>query len=159
MTSAMGTDRTLSTVESEHRVWDAFAHSSALLLGIAVAVGVGSPFGWIALLFPLGPLITAGLMSAVGAGTPRAFRSLLAFTLGSSALVGGGWLVIWLGGIVSPLAFIFPLALLAFVVGLLNFVLIVISRTVRAIKGQTFDYPWIPDRLARLVGLPERWME
>ncbi|MFK7920150.1 MAG: hypothetical protein AB8G14_18910 [Ilumatobacter sp.] len=159
MTSAMETDRTMSTVESQHRIWDAFVHSSSLILAIAVAVGVGSPYGWIALLFPLGPLFAAALMRAVGAGTPRAMRSLLAFTIGSSILVGGGWTTIWLGDIIEPLAFVFPLALLAFIVGLLNYVMIVVSRTLRALKGQTFDYPWIPDRLARLVGLPDRWME
>lgn len=159
MTSSMDTDRNISTVESEHRVWDAAVHSSSLILAVAVAIGVGSPYGWIALLFPVGPLFAAALMRAVGAGPPRAFRSLLAFTIGSSGLVGGGWTIIWFGDIVEPLAFVFPLALLAFVVGLLNFVMIVLSRTLRALKGQTFDYPWIPDRLARLVGLPERWME
>lgn len=159
MIDAVTTEYITDTTPQSSRTWDIVAHSSSLVVAIVAAVVIGQPIGWIAFLFPLGPLLVAALMRVVGAGAPRAIRSLLAFTIGSSILVGGGWLLTQAPNVISPLVFVFPLALLAFVIGLLNFVMITVSRTVRAAKGQTFDYPWIPDRLARVVGLPSPWME
>ena len=159
MIEAVTTEHTTDAAPRSSRSWDIVAHSSSLVVAIVAAVAVGQPIGWIAFLFPLGPLVVAGVMSVVSAGTPRGFRSLLAFTIGSSILVGGGWILTQAPSVIAPLVFVFPLALLAFVVGLLNFVMITVSRTVRAVRGQTFDYPWIPDRLARAVGLPSPWME
>jgi len=159
MTNAVTAKTIRNTAASSSRPWDVVAHSSSLVVAAGAAIAIGQPIGWIAFLFPLGPVLVAALMRLVGAGTPRAIRSLIAFTIGSSLLVGGGWILTQAPSVISPLVFVFPLALLAFIVGLLNFVMITISRTVRAAKGQTFDYPWIPDRLARLVGLPTSWME
>lgn len=159
MMDAVDIDRRTDTSSTVSRGWDVAAHASALVVGATTAVAVGGPVGWIAWLFPLGPLFVIGLMRVAGRGTPRAFRSLLAFTVGASVIIGGAWLVMRLGTVIRPLAFIFPLALIIFFLGLLNFSMVVISRSIRAARGQLFDYPWIPDRLARRFGLPDRWME
>lgn len=150
--------------------WDAVAHSASLVVMVIISVIIvvlrdasseesGIPLGLIAFAMPLGPLAVAGVMRATGYDAPRGFRSLMAFTLGSAVLIGVSWLGMQAGQLFSPLAYFFPVALLAFALGVLNYLLVVCSRTIRAFTGDAFDYPWIPDRVARLVGLPDKWME
>lgn len=159
MTSPMTTNAKSSSLQPTSRGWDVAAHVAPLVVAIVAAVAVGKPLGWIAFLFPLGPIVVGLVMRAVGRDLPRGFRSAVAFSIGSGLLIGLGWLGTQAGGWFSPLALLFPFALLVFTVGLLNWLLIVVSRTVRAAKFEAFDYPWIPNRLARLVGLPPRWSE
>lgn len=140
------------------RTWDAVAHSSSLIVAVIASVAVGKPLGWIAFLLPLGPLLVVGAMRLTGR-EPRGWRSLVAFTIAVGLLIGVSWLGTQAGEFFSPLAYVFPLALLAFTLGVVNYVLVVVSRTIRAIKFDAFDYPWVPDRLARLVGLPPQWVE
>ena len=150
--------------------WDAAAHCASLVLVVLASVAIialrdpdsdarGVPLGLIAFFTPLAPLAVAGVMRLTGRGAPRGMRSLVAFTLGSGVLIGVSWLGMQAGQVFTPLAYFFPVALLAFVLGLLNYVLVVCSRTIRALTGDAFDYPWIPNRLAKLVGLPDKWVE
>jgi len=141
------------------RVWNAVAHISPLLLGLNVAVVAGKAYGWIGLLLPLGPLLVAALMRASGNGIPRGLRSLLGFTIVSGSVMAICLLSIQLGHRWALLAYAFPLALLVFTLMIINFVLVVVSRSIRAWKGQQFDYPWVFSPVARLVGLPPIWEE
>ncbi len=158
--SSTVTNRSTSTnLRPTNRAWDTAAHVAPLVVALLAAVAVGKPLGWIAFLFPVGPVLVALAMRAVGRELPRGFRSAVAFAIGSGLLVGLGWLGTQAGNWISPMAFLFPIALLAFIIGLVNWLMIVLSRTVRAIKFDAFDYPWIPDRLARMVGLRTGWSE
>lgn len=159
MISAMSSEQTVTNARSTSRGLDVAMHASSLVLAVIVSIVVGKPLGWIAFLFPLGPLLVAGVARVLGAGVPRGLRSLVAFDIVAGVLVGGGWLAMFGAKNFSLLVYVFPISLLAFGIGLLNYVMVTISRTIRAVKAQTFDYPWIPDRLARVVGLPPRWME
>ena len=159
MSSAVTKSATAAKRRPTTRGWDAATHIAPLVVAVLAAVAVGKPLGWIAFLFPVGPVVVAIVMRAAGRDLPRGFRSAVAFALGSGLLVGLGWLGTQAGNWISPMAFLFPVALLIFIVGLVNWLMIVLSRTVRAIKYDAFDYPWIPDRLARAVGLPMGWSE
>lgn len=153
------TNDPMPTADPVGRAYDAVTHASPLLLAIAVAVLVGGPVGWIAFLLPLGPLVLTGVSRLTLGHPPRAWRSLVAFTTVAAVVIGGGWVVTRLGTIWDPLSLLFPLGLLAFVAGLVNFVLVVIGRIPRALRGRPFDYPWIPDPVARVVGLDDGWQE
>lgn len=159
MTSAVSRPTSSSDLRPTTRGWDAATHVAPLVVAVVATAVVGRPLGWIAFLFPVGPMLVALVMRAAGGTLPRGFRSAVAFAIGSGLLIGVGWLGTQAGDWFSPLAFVFPLALLAFVVGLVNWLMIVVSRTIRAVTFDAFDYPWIPDRLATLVGLPPRWSE
>jgi len=141
------------------RVWNVVAHISPLLLGLNIAVIAGKAYGWIGLLLPLGPLLVAGAMRITGNGTPRGLRSLLGFTIVSGGVMALCLLAIQLGHRWALLAYAFPLALLLFTLMIINFVLVTVSRSIRAWKGQQFDYPWVFSPIARLVGLPPIWEE
>ncbi|MEL6893102.1 MAG: hypothetical protein AAFP84_16030, partial [Actinomycetota bacterium] len=141
------------------RLVDMAAHSSPLVVATVVAIAVGQPIGWIAFLFPVGPLVVTGIAAGIRDAAPRGARSLVAFTFVAAIVVGGGWLLTGVGDLWAPLALLFPFGLLAFIAGLVNFVLVITSRVGRAWRGWAFDYPWIPDRVARLVGLPDGWEE
>lgn len=140
-------------VEGSSRTVDVVAHLSPLLVAIVAAAVVGQPIGWIAFLVPLGPLLVAGALRVAGRPRPRGVRSLLAFSALSGLLIGGGWALTEAKDLWPPFAIVFPLGLLAFVAGLVNFVMIVLSRTWRAGRGLIFDYPWIPSAVAERVGL------
>jgi len=141
------------------RVWTVLAHISPLLLGLNIAVIAGKAYGWIGLLLPLGPLVIAGCMRVTGNGVPRGLRSLLGFTIVAGVVMAFCLLTVQLGHRWALLAYAFPLALLAFTLMIINFVLINISRAIRAWKGEQFDYPWVFSPVARLVGLPPIWEE
>lgn len=159
MTTPINHAGTTSNLTDAGRVWNAVAHLSPLLLGVNVAVVAGKAYGWIGLLLPLGPLLIAGLMRATGNGVPRGLRSLLGFTMVSGSAMAFCLLTIQLGHRWAILAYAFPLALLVFTMMIINFVLITVSRGIRAWKGQQFDYPWVFSPVARLVGLPPIWEE
>lgn len=159
MINAVTRNTTAPGLRATTRAWDTAAHVAPLVVAAIATVVIGRPLGWIAFLFPLGPVLVALVMRAAGRTLPRGFRSAVAFAIGSGLLIGLGWLGTQAGDWFAPLGYAFPIALLAFVVGLVNWFLIVVSRTIRAVRFEAFDYPWIPDRLARLVGLPPRWSE
>lgn len=141
------------------RGYDVVAHASPLIVAIAAALIVGRPDGWIAFLLPIGPLFVSGIARLAQGRPPRAWRSLLAFATVSAVVIGGGWAITHLGQVWAPLSLLFPLGLLAFIAGLVNFVLVVLGRIPRAVRGRPFDYPWIPTPVARFVGLGEGWHE
>lgn len=145
-------------VDVARPVVDAAAHGASLVVGVLVAVLVGQPVGWIAFLLPLGPLVVIGVASLSGRA-PRASRSLMAFTLMSVVVIGGGWALTFAGELWGPLSLLYPLGVLAFIAGLVNWLMIVLSRVWRAVRRWPFDYPWIPRPLALLVGLPGDWEE
>ncbi|MEM1333735.1 MAG: hypothetical protein AAGG08_09780 [Actinomycetota bacterium] len=147
------------TVDVVGRGYDLVAHASPLVLAIAASLAVGQPVGWIAFLFPAGPIVVIAVSRGVRGEPPRAWRSLLAFSLVSAVVVGGGWTLTQASGWWPPLSLLYPLGLLAFIAGLVNVVLVVLGRMPRAVRGWPFDYPWIPARLARAVGLPDGWEE
>ncbi len=128
-------------------------HLSSLVLGLIAIAVVGKPLGWIGFLLPLGPLLTAAIARATGRPPAPTWRFALAFSLMCAALIGGGWLLLWAAEPVPALGLLFPLGLLAFFLGLVNFVLISISRSFRAWKAIPLDYPWIPGWLERPLGL------
>lgn len=128
-------------------------HLSALVLGVVVSVIVGRPLGWIGFLLPLGPLAAAGVAKALGRSPEPTWRLAFGFSLVCAVMIGGGWSLMQAGGAVPPLVLIFPFALLAFLVGLVNFVLVCVSRAVRARKSIPLDYPWVPRWLDRPLGL------
>lgn len=147
------------TATEPSRALDLATHLSPLAVAVIVALAIGTAYGWIAFLFPLGPLLALALTRLAGAASPRGIRSLLAFTIVAGTMIGFGWIGTQMGQWFSPLSFVFPFALLLFTVGLVNFVMVTVSRGVRAWKGLPFDYPWIPGRIAGLVGLGEVWEE
>ena len=142
-----------------NRAIDIATHLSPLLVAAVVGLALMKAYGWIAFLFPIGPLVAWGLTHMAGVPEPRGVRSSVAFSAASGFLVGVGWIGTQAGQWFSPLSLVFPFALLIFTIALVNFVMVVVSRLVRAWKRQPFDYPWIPDRLARVVGLPDLWEE
>lgn len=155
----MSNKRSTRTATEPNRTLDVATHLSPLVIAGVVALAIGTAYGWIAFLFPLGPLLSLGLTRVAGAVSPRGIRSLVAFTIVAGAMIGFGWIGTQAGQWFSPLSFVFPFALLLFTVGLVNFVMVTVSRSVRAWKGLPFDYPWIPNRVARIVGLGEVWEE
>lgn len=146
-------------VDPSNRIVDFVAHGSSIVVGVAVAAVVGQPVGWIGFVLPLGPVLVIAAAAAAGAAMPRGARSLLAFTIVSGVVIGGGWLLTHAGELWAPLSLLYPLGVLAFIAGLVNWLMLAASRTWRAWRRWPFDYPWIPDPLARLVGLPADWEE
>lgn len=134
------------------RGWDVAAHSSSLVVAVVLAVIAGRAYGWIAFALPLGPLLVAAAAKLTGRPVPRGLQSLLGFVAVSGLMIGLGWTFTQAGNWWPPLAYVFPLALLVFTLGLLNFLMVTISRTLRAWKGQQFDYPWVPTRFLQLAG-------
>lgn len=144
------------TIGRANRVVDAVTHGSSLLFVVVVSVAVGRPLGWIAFLLPVAPAAIVGTTRLLGRTPPRGRRSLLAFDLLCALMIGSGWMGTRAGTWWAPLAYLFPLALLAFTLGLVNYVLVTISRTYRAMRGHRFEYPWIPARLAVAFGIDEK---
>lgn len=128
-------------------------HLSSLAMAVIAVAAVGRPLGWIGFLLPLGPLLTAGLAIAAGRTPAPTWRLALAFSLMCALLIGGSWLLLRAAELVPALGLAFPIALLAFFLGLVNFVLISISRAIRAWKKIPLEYPWIPGWLDRPLGL------
>jgi len=128
-------------------------HLSALLLGLMAVAVIGQPIGWIGFLLPLGPLITTAAARAIGRRPAPTWRMALAFSLICAVLIGGSWSLLRGANDFLPLRFVFPLALLAFFLGLVNFVLVSVSRSLRAWKSIPLEYPWIPGWLDRPLGL------
>ena len=128
-------------------------HLSSLVLGLVAIAIVGRPLGWIGFLLPLGPLLSAGVAKAIGRAPAPSWRFALAFSLMCAVLIGGSWLLLWASKPIPALGLVFPLGLLAFFLGLVNFVLISISRSFRAWKAIPLEYPWIPSWLERPLGL------
>ena len=128
-------------------------HLAALVVGVVASVVVGQPLGWIGFLLPLGPLTAAAFARLAGRQPEPTWRLALAFSLVCAFLIGGGWLLMQAGGAVPPLVLVFPLALLAFLFGLANFVLVCVSRAVRAWRSLPLQYPWLPGWLDRPLGL------
>ena len=158
MTSTSPTT-SVRTASASHRAWDLAAHLSPIILAANVAVIAGRAYGWIAFLLPLGPLIVAAAMRITGQGVPRGLKSLVGFDIVSGLLIGVAWVLMASNEAWPLLTYIFPLALLAFTLGLANFTMITIGRAVRAWKGSTFDYPWIIKPIRRVVGLGDVWEE
>ncbi|MEM7272968.1 MAG: hypothetical protein AAF547_07825 [Actinomycetota bacterium] len=128
-------------------------HLSALLVGVATSVVVGRPFGWIGFLLPLGPLACVAVARLLGRSAEPTWRLAFGFSLVCALLIGGGWSLMQAGGSVAPLTLIFPFALLAFLLGLVNFVLVCVSRAIRAWRSVPLQYPWVPGWLDRPLGL------
>ena len=149
----------MTDTSTTSRVWDVLAHVSSVFFAANIAVIVGRAYGWIAFLLPLGPLIVTAAMRLATGDTPRGIRSLLGFTIVSGAAIGVGWVLIASNEAWPLLTYIFPLALLLFTLGLVNFIMITVSRAVRAWKGTPFDYPWIIRPVRRIVGLGDVWEE
>lgn len=126
---------------------------SPLVVAIVAVAVVGQPLGWIGFLLPLGPVACAVAALAVRRAPDPTWRLTLAFTVVCALLIGGSWILLRIAEIVPALGLAFPVALLAFFLGLVNFVLISISRTIRAWKALPLDYPWIPGWLDRPLGL------
>lgn len=131
----------------------AVPHLSALVVGIVASLIVGRPYGWIGFLLPLGPLTCAAAARALGRSPEPTWRLAFGFSLVCAVLIGGGWSLMQAGGAVPPLVLVFPFALLAFLVGLVNFVLVCVSRAIRARKSIPLNYPWVPRWLDRPLGL------
>lgn len=153
------TAASMSETTTNHRLWDVVAHLSPAIFAANIAVLVGRAYGWIAFLLPVGPLIVAAAMRLATGGAPRGLRSLLGFTIVSGAAIGIGWVLMASNEAYPLLTYVFPLALLLFTLGLVNFLMITVSRAVRAWKGTPFDYPWIIRPVRRIVGLGDVWDE
>lgn len=128
-------------------------HLSALVLGLVAVAIVGKPLGWIGFVLPAGPLLTTAAAKAVGRRPAPTWRVALAFSVVCAVLIGGSWSLLRGAEDFFPLRFLFPLALLAFLLGLANFVLVSVSRSFRAWKKIPLEYPWIPGWLDRPLGL------
>lgn len=131
----------------------ALPHVSALIVGFVASIIVGRPFGWIGFLLPLGPLVCVVAARVLGRTAEPTWRLAFGFSLVCATLIGGGWSLMEAGGVVPPLVLIFPFALLAFMVGVVNFVLVCVSRAIRARKSIPLNYPWVPSWLDRPLGL------
>lgn len=127
----------------------ALPHGTGLLLILIVAVIIGRPLGWIGLLAPVGPVVAAMALR------PRdtEWRWALAFGSVAAVLIVGGYALIRLPEIVGFTAMFFPLGLLLFLLGTVNYVAVALSRSLRAWRSQPLDYPWVPDALSRAIGL------
>ena len=150
---APGAEPRAEPLYAEGSVTASLPHLSPLVVSAVVAAAVGRPVGWIGFLLPLGPLAAAGAARAVGRTPVVTWRIVLAFSLVCAGLIGGSWLVLWAGSVLQPLRLLFPLALLAFLLGLVNFVLVAVTRAIRAVKAIPLQYPWIPHWLDRPLGL------
>lgn len=128
-------------------------HVLGLLLITAGAVAVGRPEGWLAVLAPVGPVVAAVLARLTGRWAPG-WRTAAAFGIVAAVLIAGGWTLMRLAGVHNLFLFLFPIALLGFLLGVVNYVIVSLSRGYRAMRGHPLDYPWIPDALAALLGLP-----
>lgn len=138
-------------VATAPRVWSSAAQIAGLVVVIAVSAVAGRPLGWIAALAPLGPLAVAGAARASGQPSPRGWRDALAFSLVAAVMIAGGWGVLRLPEWWGPAAFAVPVALFSLLLGVVNYLAVSLSRTLRAWRAQPLDYPWIPDALARIV--------
>lgn len=127
----------------------ALPHGAGLLLMLIAALIIGRPVGWIALLAPVGPLVAALVLR------PRhaEWRWALAFGSVAAVLIVGGYALIRLPEVVGFTAMFFPLGLLLFLLGAVNYVAVALSRSLRAWRTQPLDYPWIPDVFSQALGL------
>lgn len=130
-------------------------HATGLLICAAVSVVVGRPEGWIGVFAAIGPLLGASLARLFSGRTP-AWREAQAFALVIATMTAGGWSLLRLVEVSELFVFVWPIALLALLLGVVNFVLVSISRTYRAARNQPLDYPWIPPQLARILGIPNQ---
>lgn len=128
-------------------------HLSPLVVAVIAAIVVGRPLGWIGFLLPLGPIATAAGAKLARRNPVPTWRLPLGFSMVCAAIIGGSWGAMRLGESVEWLTLLFPLAVLAFFLGLVNFVLVSVSRSIRAWKSIPLEYPWIPGWLDRPLGL------
>lgn len=128
-------------------------HLSPLIPALIGVAAVGKPHGWIGFLLPIGPLLALAAAKALGRTPNPAWRLTLAFSLICALLIGGSWGLLRAAGELVALRLLFPFAVLAFFLGLVNFLLVTISRSLRAWKSQPLEYPWIPGWLDRPLGL------
>lgn len=135
------------------------AHLSPLAVAAIVSIIVGRPLGWVAFFAPLGPLLVVAAATLAKKPVEPTWRMALAFSIVCAFMIGGSWALMAASNQFPPIAVTFPLALLAFLLGLLNFVMVSISRTVRAWKSIPLDYPWIPNWLDRPLGLTQTLKE
>lgn len=134
-------------------------HLSPLLPALIGVAAVGRPHGWIGFLLPIGPLLALAVARMFGRTPNPAWRLTLAFSLVCALLIGGSWALLQAASEIVALRLLFPFALLAFFLGLVNFVLVAISRSLRAWKSQPLEYPWIPGWLDRPLGLTPKIKE
>lgn len=153
------TTTSMSDTTTLHRIWDVIAHLSTVIFAANLAVVIGQAYGWIAFLLPIGPLIVAAAMRLATGDVPRGLRSLIGFAIVSGGAIGIGWVFMASNEAYPLLTYVFPLALLLFTLGLVNFLMVTVSRAVRAWNGSTFDYPWIIKPVRRIVGLGDVWEE
>ncbi|MEM7338474.1 MAG: hypothetical protein AAF467_07505 [Actinomycetota bacterium] len=140
-------------IYSPGTIWAGLPHLSPLVVAVVVAIIAGGPLGWIGFLLPLGPLLAFVGPRLVGRHPSATWRLALAFSVVCAVLIGGSWTLMRVGQTLPPAAILFPLALLAFLLGLVNFVLVSISRAVRAWRSMPLHYPWIPGWLDGPLGL------
>ncbi len=141
-----------SPAPASGRPFRTLPHITGLFLIVVGALIVGRPVGWLGFAAALGPPIGA----AIGAVTNRdtgPWRESFAFGLVAATLIGGGWVLLQLPGLHSGFLLLWPVALLAFLLGSVNFVAVSLSRAWRATKHEPLDYPWIPRNLGRALGL------
>lgn len=128
-------------------------HVTGLILIAVAAVALGRPYGWLGFGAAIGPPIGAGLAAGLGRRQVVSWREAFAFGLVAAFLTGGGWVALELLPKVHGIfILLWPVALLGFMLGAVNFVAVSLSRGWRAARRQPLDYPWIPRPLARAVG-------
>ena len=130
--------------EPRERAANIAVHASPLVLFVILAVVVGRPAVWLGAFVFLAP----ALLWLTRAADEAHARPATVFAVVAGQLAASGWLLFRLPDLFRPFALLLPLALLLSLLGLVNLVLVSCSRTVRAWKGQTLDYPWIPARFA-----------
>lgn len=86
-------------------------HLTGLVLIVLAAIAVGRPEGWIAVLAPVGPVLSACCARVTGRWAPG-WRSALAFGIVAAVLIAGGWTIMRLAGVHNLFLFVFPIALL-----------------------------------------------
>ena len=151
MTTAPASGLVVGQTRTVDSVRAALPHLMGLVLIITAAIALGRPIGWIGVFAAVGPLVGAAIAQATG--EPVAWREAWAFGLVGAALIAGGWLILRAPELHALFVVIWPLGLLAFLLGGVNYIAVSLSRTWRAARGQALDYPWIPDALARAIGL------
>lgn len=121
-------------------------HVLGLLIMVVAALALGRPEGWIGVFAPVGPLVAAGTARLAGRTLPG-WRDALGFALIAGPMIVVGWAIMRAPEVFWLTAVLFPLGLLLFLLGVVNYVTVSLSRALRAARGQTLDYPWVPDRL------------
>lgn len=154
MTSLLRDTQTVTARPASERVLGSLPHIAGLVLVIAAAIAVGRPIGWIGVGAALGPAAVIGVARLAGRSPSADDLEGLVFGVVIAFMTAGSWVLTQAPTIHQAFIAAYPVALLVFMFGAVNFVLVACSRTYRSWRGQELDYPWLPgstrERLATL---------